>query len=97
MSGWSRIRAVPVPVPPAPWPASARFDSSSNGSILKHRERTSAHDTCDVCGLVNEGDPSGRIHWAETESAKVWCGYMDGAISAGARAANEVVEALHAR
>ena len=22
--------------------------------------------------------PSGRIHWAGTESAKRWCGYMDG-------------------
>ena len=34
--------------------------------------------------------PSGRIFWAGTESAKRWCGYMDGAISAGARAAEEV-------
>ena len=33
--------------------------------------------------------PTGRIFWAGTESAKRWCGYMDGAISAGARAANE--------
>lgn len=38
--------------------------------------------------------PSGRIHWAGTESAKVWCGYMDGAVSAGARAAAEVLAAL---
>ena len=35
--------------------------------------------------------PSGRIHWAGTESARIWCGYMDGAISAGARAAAEVM------
>ena len=50
-------------------------------------------------GLLTAGGehlrkPSGRIHWAGTESAKVWCGYMDGAISAGARAANEVIAAL---
>ena len=38
--------------------------------------------------------PSGRIFWAGTESAKRWCGYMDGAISAGARAANEVHASL---
>ncbi|UCH30752.1 MAG: FAD-dependent oxidoreductase [Myxococcales bacterium] len=38
--------------------------------------------------------PSGRVHWAGTESAKRWCGYMDGAISAGARTANEVILAL---
>jgi len=38
--------------------------------------------------------PSGRIFWAGTESAKRWCGYMDGAISAGARAADEVHASL---
>jgi monoamine oxidase len=38
--------------------------------------------------------PSGRIFWAGTESAKRWCGYMDGAISAGARAAAEVHASL---
>ena len=38
--------------------------------------------------------PSGRIFWAGTESAKRWCGYMDGAISAGARAAAEVRASL---
>jgi monoamine oxidase len=38
--------------------------------------------------------PSGRIFWAGTESAKRWCGYMDGAISAGARAAGEVHASL---
>jgi monoamine oxidase len=41
--------------------------------------------------------PSGRIHWAGTESAKVWCGYMDGAVSAGARAANEIIASLKSR
>lgn len=39
---------------------------------------------------------SGRIFWAGTESAKRWCGYMDGAISAGARAADEVHASLKA-
>ena len=38
--------------------------------------------------------PSGRIFWAGTESAKRWCGYMDGAISAGARAASEAHASL---
>lgn len=40
--------------------------------------------------------PTGRIFWAGTESAKRWCGYMDGAITAGARAANEVHVSLKA-
>jgi monoamine oxidase len=40
--------------------------------------------------------PTGRIFWAGTESAKRWCGYMDGAISAGERAATEAHASLKA-
>ena len=32
----------------------------------------------------------GRIHWAGTETAEVWTGYMDGAVRAGKRVAAEV-------
>jgi monoamine oxidase len=35
--------------------------------------------------------PFGRIHWAGTETATYWTGYMDGATSAGQRAAHEVL------
>jgi monoamine oxidase len=38
-------------------------------------------------------EPVGRVHWAGTETATVWNGYIDGAISAGRRAAAEVTEA----
>ncbi|WP_236656102.1 flavin monoamine oxidase family protein [Streptacidiphilus jiangxiensis] len=38
--------------------------------------------------------PSGRVHWAGTETASVWNGYIDGAISSGERAAREVAAAL---
>ena len=38
-------------------------------------------------------EPIGRIHWAGTETASVWNGYIDGAISSGKRAAAEVVAA----
>lgn len=38
-------------------------------------------------------EPVGRIHWAGTETASVWNGYMDGAISSGYRAADEVLAA----
>ena len=31
-----------------------------------------------------------RIHFAGTESATVWCGFLNGAVQAGYRAANEV-------
>jgi len=35
--------------------------------------------------------PEGRVHWAGTDTATVWNGYMDGAIQAGERAAGEVL------
>ena len=34
---------------------------------------------------------TGRIHWAGTETADYWIGYMDGAVRAGERAAREAV------
>jgi monoamine oxidase len=33
----------------------------------------------------------GRIHWAGTETAEIWNGYMDGAVRSGERAAHEVL------
>lgn len=39
-------------------------------------------------------EPVGRIHWAGTETATRWCGYMDGAVRSGRRAAEEVRERL---
>jgi len=41
-------------------------------------------------------EPVGRIHWAGTESSEIGCGYMDGAVRSGERAAVEVVAALKA-
>jgi monoamine oxidase len=38
--------------------------------------------------------PIGRLHWAGTETATVWNGYMDGAVQSGERAADEVLAAL---
>jgi monoamine oxidase len=38
--------------------------------------------------------PAGRIHWAGTETATVWNGYMEGAVQSGERAAREVLAAL---
>jgi monoamine oxidase len=40
--------------------------------------------------------PLGRVHWAGTETATVWAGYMDGAVRSGQRAAQEVLSALRA-
>ncbi|MGB8332299.1 MAG: flavin monoamine oxidase family protein, partial [Polyangiales bacterium] len=45
--------------------------------------------------LVNYGaslrPPLGRIHWAGSETAEQWTGYMDGAVRSGLRAAGEVL------
>jgi len=40
--------------------------------------------------------PIACIHWAGTETAADWCGYMEGALQSGARAANEVLQLLTA-
>ena len=38
--------------------------------------------------------PVGRVHWAGTETATLWQGYMEGAVQSGERAAEEVLAAL---
>jgi monoamine oxidase len=38
-------------------------------------------------------DPCGPIHWAGTETATVWAGYMDGAIRSGERVAAALTRA----
>jgi monoamine oxidase len=39
--------------------------------------------------------PIGPLHWAGTETATRWTGYIDGAVESGQRAAREVAAALH--
>ena len=39
-------------------------------------------------------EPVGRIHWAGTETATTWNGYVEGAMQAGERAAAEALDAL---
>ncbi len=36
--------------------------------------------------------PLGNIYWAGTETSDYWAGYMEGAVRAGVRAANEILE-----
>jgi monoamine oxidase len=47
-------------------------------------------------GLLTDHGPAlreaaGRVHWAGTETATAWTGYMDGAVQSGERAAREVL------
>jgi monoamine oxidase len=44
--------------------------------------------------FVHLRKPEGRIHWAGTEAATEWIGYMEGAIQSGERAADEVLRRL---
>src|SRR5205085_11002132 len=39
-------------------------------------------------------EPCGRIHWAGTETATEWTGYIEGAIQSGERVAEEVDKRL---
>jgi monoamine oxidase len=39
-------------------------------------------------------EPCGAIHWAGTENASVWAGYMDGAVRSGEAVAAEALSAL---
>jgi monoamine oxidase len=39
-------------------------------------------------------EPVGRIHWSGTETARVWNGYMSGAVESGERVTTEIVTAL---
>lgn len=45
-----------------------------------------------ACGRALR-EPVGRVHWAGTETATVWSGYMEGALRAGERVAGEVLDA----
>ena len=40
--------------------------------------------------------PAGAVHWAGTETATIWNGYMEGAVRSGERAAAEVLAGLPA-
>ena len=43
---------------------------------------------------VPDRDAVGRVHWAGTETASIWNGYMEGAVRSGERAAKEALAAL---
>lgn len=61
----------------------------SRGCPVGHFGRNAMH----VYGPVLR-KPVGRIHWAGTETSTFWMGFMDGAVRAGERAADEVAAAL---
>ncbi|HUD50138.1 NAD(P)/FAD-dependent oxidoreductase [Parvibaculum sp.] len=42
-------------------------------------------------------EPVGRLHWAGTETATEWVGYMDGALQSGIRTAAEIVQRTEVR
>jgi monoamine oxidase len=75
------------------------------GFIEKRWDNDVWHRGCPVCVpgpgvLLDFGTairkPVGRIHWAGTETATYWNGYMDGAVRSGERASDEVKKLLGA-
>jgi len=42
----------------------------------------------------NYRDPFGNVHWAATEMATTWTGYLDGAIQSGQRSAQEILHKI---
>ena len=57
-------------------------------------DRARRHPACSPARVRRCAQPIGLIHWAGTESAIYWQGYMDGAVTAGYRTADEVQAAL---
>jgi monoamine oxidase len=62
------------------WTRGCAFAYAPPGALLDYGEAIRA--------------PVGRIHWAGTETATYWNGYMDGAVSSGQRAALETLAAM---
>ena len=87
--------------------ALSRYFGSAASDVRDYRERDWSTERwtggCPV-GIMSPGvltscfpflrKPEGRIHWAGTETATEWMGYMEGALQAGQRAANEVIRRL---
>ncbi len=68
------------------WPAQAAFGLPAPGAMMPP-------NTLSRFGSALR-TPVGPIHFAGSESATDWCGYMSGAVQAGFRAATEVLTAL---
>ena len=84
-----------------------RYFGDEAGAMLEYRELDWGAEPwsrgCPVGGLppgvlthsfAHLRKPEGRIHWAGTEAATEWIGYMEGAIQSGERAADEVLRRL---
>ncbi len=83
------------------------FGSEAESRMTRYIEKSWAADpwsqgcyggVCPPGGIIDfpavVRKPAGRIHWAGTETATEWGGYMSGAIQSGQRAADEVLAKL---
>jgi monoamine oxidase len=82
---------------------SARFGERATAPTLYEEHDWEAEEWTRGCSLAHLGtgvltqygrvlrQPTGRIHWAGTETATVSHGAIDGAIRSGERAASEVL------
>ena len=78
-------------------PRSPSTTSTGNGRTGSGRAAATTPTTARMCGR-NTGHaltvPIGPIHWASTDTATYWSAYMEGAVDAGERAAQEVIDEL---
>lgn len=77
-------------------PAAARPLAWAEGNWLDERWTAGCYTGLFAPGGMRKLSPwlrraDGPIHWAGTETATRWCGYIDGAIEAGERAAQDVL------
>ncbi len=72
---------------------SMTFDPNCQPRLTLGRlERVKLIKQCQIYKSLNF--QSCRVHWAGTESATIWRGYISGGVQSGMRAANEVTERL---
>jgi monoamine oxidase len=82
VSFWGQDAAKPIEYEDQDWPS----DPWSRGCYM-------ASPGPGILSSVGEEIrvPHGRVHWAGTETADRWAGYIDGAVRSGDRAAGEVL------
>ena len=93
----ARPSSTPSCATSGPRPPTRSTSSSSTGRPSPGAVAATARCSGPTCGPATAlrcREPVGPVHWAGTETATVWSGYMDGAVSSGQRAAAEVLAAL---
>ena len=88
------------PATSGPAPRTRSSTSSATGAQRSGPAAATARiwrPACSPSSGPRSTEPVGTVHWAGTETAAVWAGYIDGAVRSGERVAREVLAALDGR